>query len=170
MLSNALYASFADSSEQRVSDRRILRLEAHVATTTGKGGVQVHNLSRTGMLIESSAQLPIGSHIEVELPDGKAHRATIVWADERLIGCRFITPLPRASLSAALLRAAPPALIPMPTDTQAQAMARLGQTWAREDTLATVRDERLPLGKRLWIIGGLALAGWAVPAAAWMMW
>ena len=41
MLSNALTASFADSSEQRVSDRRLLRLDARVATTAGRGGVQV---------------------------------------------------------------------------------------------------------------------------------
>lgn len=171
MLSNALTASFADSSEQRVSDRRLLRLDARVATTAGRGGVQVHNLSRTGLLIESTAQVPIGSQIEVELADGQSHAAQVVWADEGLIGCRFVRTLSQASLSAALLRATPPSLIPLPTITQAEAMAKLERTWAREDAVRTARDGRLSLGKRMWIIGGLALAGWAVPAAAaWMLW
>lgn len=171
MLSNALTASFADSSEQRVSDRRRLRLDARMATMEGRGGVQVHNLSRTGLLIESTADVPVGSQIEVELPDGQAHAAEVVWTDEVLIGCRFVRTLSQASLSAALLRASPPALIPMVPDAQAAAMAKLERTWAREDAVRAAQDGRLPLGKRLWIIGGLALAGWAVPAAAaWMFW
>lgn len=171
MLSKSLTASFTDSSEQRVSDRRVLRLDARVATKEGRGGVQVHNLSRTGLLIESAAEVPVGSQIEVELPDGQAHAAEVVWADEGLIGCRFIRTLSQASLSAALLRASPPALIPMAPHPRAEGMVKLEQAWAREDALRAAQDGRLPLGKRLWIIGGLALAGWAVPTAiAWMLW
>ena len=104
MLSHALHASFADPADQRVSDRRVLRLEARVASPAGAGGVEVHNLSRTGMLLECTAGAAAGSAIEVELPGGSLHCAEVVWTDEGLFGCRFDKPLTRAQLSAALLR------------------------------------------------------------------
>lgn len=173
MLSHALHASFADSAEQRSSDRRVLRLGVQAATPAGESGVEVHNLSRTGMLVEAGAALPVGTSIEVELPGGGRHRAEVVWADEGLFGCRFAAPLSQATLSAALLRAAPQpaedaAARPL---TQDEAFARLREHWDFEDELAPTASKTIPLGSRLWIIGGLGLAGWAVPAAAaWMFW
>ena len=176
MLSHALHASFADSADQRRSDRRVLRLEARVAGDAGDGGILVRNLSRTGMLVEGAVGVSVGSELQVELPGGTSHRAEVVWTDDALFGCRFATGLTQAQLSAALLRAAPPAPAagsapepPMP----AEAMARLRQHWADapEPEAMLPGDRLLPLGKRLWVIGGLGLAGWAVPAAvAWMLW
>ena len=172
MLSHALFASFADSSEHRVSDRRILRLEAQVASPAGSGGIEVHNLSRTGMLIESTAPVSVGTAIEVELPGGKSHQAEVVWADEGLFGCRFERPLAQATLSAALLRACP--LVPAVAEAALSAeasIAKLREHWAFEHETPSVAGGKLAAGTRLWIIGGLGLAGWAVPAAAaWMFW
>lgn len=171
MLNHALTASFADASEQRYSDRRVLRLEAKVATPAGEEGVRVHNLSRTGMLVECVAAVEVGASIEVELPDGKIHRAEIVWADEGLVGCRFEFPLSQATLSAALLRSAPETAadaVATVTAAHAKTLEKLRQTWATEEHRSAANDTRLPMGKRMWVIGGLALAGWAVPAAsAW---
>lgn len=174
MLSHALHASFADSADQRVSDRRVLRLEAHVATPAGGGGIQVHNLSRSGLLLEGVTGVAPGSEIEVELPGGTSHRAQVVWADETLFGCRFAEPLTQAQLSAALLRSAPtaPEAAPQPL-TPAEALAKLREYWDDEPEAEAVRfgDRKLPLAARMWLIGGLALTGWAVPAAAaWMFW
>ena len=172
MLSHAFSASFAKTSEQRVSNRRVLRLEAQVAMPAGHGGIEVHNLSRTGMLVETATQVPVGTLIEVKLPCGTAHRAEVVWADEGLFGCRFEQPLSKSTLSAALLRAAPQ--VPEEKETahsQDSALAMLREHWVFEHETASTGDRKLPLGKRLWVIGGLALAGWAVPAAAaWMLW
>lgn len=173
MLSHTLYASFADGAEQRGADRRVLRLEARVATPAGEGGIEVHNLSRTGMLVEAAGGVPVGTTIEVELPDGARHRAEVVWSDEGLFGCRFAKPLSQAALSAALLRAAPQPAEGEPRPlTQDQAFAKLREHWQFEDELAPVsaRPLPLPLGARMWIIAGLGLTGWAVPAgAAWML-
>lgn len=169
MLNHALYASFADTAEQRVSDRRVLRLEARVATPAGEGGIEVHNLSRTGMLVECSTAVPVGSTIEVELPGGTSHRARVVWADEQLFGCRFDQALSQGELSAALLRSAPAALQPAAHPSHNAGIMRLREMWGEEQEApasGSASDSRLPLGKRLWIILGLGLAGWAVPAAA----
>lgn len=169
MLSHALYASFADNAEQRVSDRRVLRLEARVATPAGEGGIQVHNLSRTGMLVECDSAVPVGSSIEVELPGGTSHRASVVWADEYLFGCRFDEILTQGELSAALLRSAPKAPEQVASQqAHEQAMARLRDHWGEEEVRnqRAVVEPKLPLGTRLWVILGLGLAGWAVPAAA----
>ena len=171
MLSHALYASFADSADLRASDRRVLRLGAEVATPAGKGDIEVHNLSRTGMLVEVDATLPVGAAIEVELPGGARHRAEVVWADESLLGCRFAEPLSQATLSAALLRAAPPAPATPQAISQDEAFAKLREHWDFEDEIVPAINKALPLGARLWIIAGLGLTGWAVPAAAaWMFW
>lgn len=171
MLSHALHASFADSAEQRVSDRRLLRLGGRVATSDTQGGIQIHNLSRTGILVESTVAVTTGETIEVELLDGQSHRAQIVWADEGLFGCRFSRPLTQAELSAALLRSAPvvdsaPAA-PQPADP----LDRLREHWAVESEPRIAGETKMPVGTRLWVISGLALAGWAVPAAAaWVLW
>ncbi|MBX9896861.1 MAG: PilZ domain-containing protein [Qipengyuania sp.] len=176
MLSHALHAIFADSADQRASDRRVLRLEARVATETGESGLQVHNLSRTGLLLGGAAGVAAGSEIEVELPGGTSHRAQVVWADEALFGCRFTKALTRAQLGAALLRSAPrepaPDAAPRPL-TPAEALARLREHWDEEPEPANVlaSERKLPLGTRMWAIAGLGLTGWAVPAVAvWMFW
>ena len=175
MLSHTLHASFADAADQRVSDRRVLRLEARVATPAGEGGIQVQNLSSTGLLLQGVANVEAGAEIEVQLPGGSSHRAEVVWADETLFGCRFAEPLTQAQLSAALLRSAPSvqsAAAPRAL-TQAEALAKLREHWEDEEEPAVARshERMLPLGTRLWIIAGLGLTGWAVPAAAtWMFW
>jgi hypothetical protein len=176
MLSHALSASFADSAENRASDRRVLRLEARVATPTGEGGIQVHNLSRSGLLLEGVTGVEAGSEIEVELPGGTSHRAEVIWADESLFGCRFTRALTQAQLSAALLRSDPVELVmpkaPTPL-TPAEALAKLREHWhdEPEPEFLPSTDRNLPLGTRLWIIAGLSLTGWAVPAAAaWALW
>lgn len=172
MLAHTLHASFADEADQRVSDRRVLRLDARAATPAGAGDIAVHNLSRTGMLVECASDLAAGAHLELALPGGSTHGATVVWSDDRLIGCRFDQPLSQAQLSAALLRSDPVAGPEAQAQlSQDQAIARLREHWAFEpDTRGEASPPKLAIGLRLWIIGGLAVAGWSVPlAAAWLL-
>lgn len=169
MLTHALHASFTDSADQRGSNRRVLRLEARLASPAGAGGAQVHNLSPTGMLVESAVALPAGETIVVELPGGESRKAEIVWADGGLLGCRFLEPLPPAALSAALLRSAPakPQSPPTPRLTQDEALAKLREHWDFEpepEAAAPAGADKLAPGVRMWIIGALALAAWAAPA------
>lgn len=172
MLRQALPASFNDAAEQRASDRRVLRLAAQAETIDNECGIEVHNLSRTGMLVECDPALPVGTMFDCELPGGTRHRAEVVWSDERLFGCRFEQTLKQAELSAALLRSDPRVTepeVPGPLSHD-EAMARLREHWGTEQELPQDFETKLPLAKRLWIITGLSLAGWAVPAAAaWVL-
>ncbi|HEU4820550.1 MAG TPA: PilZ domain-containing protein [Qipengyuania sp.] len=174
MLSQALHARFADASEQRTSDRRVLRLEAQAATPAGENGIQIHNLSRTGMLVQSGADVPVGTEIEVEMPDATRHRAEVVWRDASLFGCRFAKPLAQATLSAALLRAAPAPQTVGDTAllVENDALARLHEHWNVEHEISAAREPGMPLGKRLWVIIGLGIACWAIPSAIviWILW
>lgn len=87
--------------------RRKLRLEAEGSTASGLSTrVLVHNVSATGLLIESEAALSVGERLEIDLPGNGATPASVVWTSGRLFGCRFEAPISRATLSAAQLRSA----------------------------------------------------------------
>lgn len=87
--------------------RRRLRLETQGALASGAPAeVLVHNISETGLLLETPHELEIGETIEIDLPEAKAVRAQVVWASAQLYGCAFASPLSSATLSAAQLRSA----------------------------------------------------------------
>lgn len=109
----AIAAHFEDlphSSPESVGTPRELRrkllLEAQGSTASGAAAVQVHNISATGLLLESAAVLAAGERIEIELPQAGATGARVVWTSGRLAGCQFDAPISAAALSAAQLRGA----------------------------------------------------------------
>ena len=131
--------------ERRSSARRLLNLETPVGPVAdGDTTVLVHNLSAHGLLIESSASLPVGTDFDVSLPEAVA-RATVIWRDGRFFGCEFSQPISKAALSAALLKS--PALGP-------------GASLAAERAHVEEGAGELPRGVRMWIIVGLSIAAW----------
>jgi transcriptional regulator with XRE-family HTH domain len=87
------------------ASRRQLRLPLHGSKATGTEiEALVHNLSATGMLVESEAAFDIGEVIEVNLPHSGKTAAKIIWTSARLAGCQFEMPISPATLSAAQLR------------------------------------------------------------------
>jgi transcriptional regulator with XRE-family HTH domain len=87
--------------------RRKITLQAAGALSSGDStDVTVHNISATGMLIESSQSLAIGEELAIDLPDAEATRASVVWTSGPLHGCQFQEPVSNAVLSAAQLRGA----------------------------------------------------------------
>lgn len=87
--------------------RRTLYLEAQgAAASAGATSVLVHNISATGLLLESAAPLRVDEAIEIELPQAGSRKARIVWASGQLFGCAFEAPISPATLSAAQLRSA----------------------------------------------------------------
>ena len=91
--------------DPRRSVRHTLRLEALGATANGEQArVTVHNISASGLLIETAAALDIGETIALELPEAGQRSATVSWASEAYYGCQFDRPLSPAELSAAQLR------------------------------------------------------------------
>lgn len=89
--------------------RRMLRLEAAGETVSGVTAVTVHNISRSGMLLETTVPLSEGETIDLELPHVGKVRARVVWASDRFHGCAFDAPISPGALSAAQLRGESPA-------------------------------------------------------------
>ncbi|MDO9366970.1 MAG: helix-turn-helix domain-containing protein [Sphingopyxis sp.] len=111
MAIHATLESQTNTGSQRGAARMRMRIEASGSLGTGEGAVVViHNLSATGMLIETTSELAIGQQLMVALPEAPDVVAVIVWRSDALAGCRFAQPLSRATLSAAQLRN------PLPSD------------------------------------------------------
>jgi hypothetical protein len=89
-------------ASRRGSSRLKLSLDASLA---GSGEeVVIHDLSPGGILVETLASLRKGARLEVELPEVGATQAKVVWNSGDYYGCQFDKPIPKAVLSAALLR------------------------------------------------------------------
>ena len=112
-----------------------MRLEAPGSLAGDEGAtVVIHNLSASGMLIETASELAVGQRIMVALPEAPDLAATVVWRSEALAGCRFDQPLSRSTLSAAQLRN------PLPVDVDPA--RRAGEPEMLSDRLLRLRRER----------------------------
>lgn len=161
MLREAKRATLQRSADGRGTARRDLRLQTGGIAEGGIAEVLIHNLSITGALIETEAELETGDWIELELPHAGGRTAAVVWSDDGLYGCRFAEPLTKGAISAALLRSSAlpaEAASAEPTrgasDTQATAFDDDYESEAR-------RDDKLHPAMRLLVIAVFTLACWA---------
>lgn len=145
----------ADAHDERGVIRRSLRLEVE-GSSPGQGAVKavVHNLSETGILIESPLDLAVGEAINFELPHAGVVSATVMWASGGFFGCEFAQPIAPSGISAALLKAEfeTPATHPLQTNRD------------RADSELEKSDD-LSLGAKAWTIILLSLACWALLGA-----
>jgi transcriptional regulator with XRE-family HTH domain len=85
--------------------RKTLRLESRSETAGGsEAPVTVHNISATGLLLETEAPLHAGEGLAIDLPEAGLTPARVIWSSGGLHGCAFDEPLTAAVLSAAQLR------------------------------------------------------------------
>jgi hypothetical protein len=132
-------------AERRGFDRHVLRLRAPGSTLSEKGVVVlIHDLSLTGLLMETSAELSVGSELKIQLPEAGGRQARVVWNSGRYFGCEFHAPISRRGLSAALLKS--------PADES---------RFFGGDNATGDQEDKLPLRTRFVIIIALALASWA---------
>ena len=137
------------TSNRRASPRRTLRLQA-LGTTSSQSPAEViiHDLSRTGLLLETTAELAAGERIDVELPEAGAAQARVVWSSGRFFGCKFERPIPPAALSSAIL-GSPPA--DDPSDQVASALLELqtlrNQVSEMTEHLGRIIDRLAPAGE-----------------------
>lgn len=81
--------------------RRQLRLESEGSSASGQTGrVLIHNVSSSGLLIETAVALNEGERIELNLPEVGIAIAFVVWTSENFYGCRFDLPVPASALAA----------------------------------------------------------------------
>jgi transcriptional regulator with XRE-family HTH domain len=84
--------------------RRKLRLETQGAMPSGAARkVVIHDISVTGLLIESQVPLSIDERLGIELPQAGDTRAKVIWASGQFFGCQFDSPILPAVLSAVQL-------------------------------------------------------------------
>lgn len=105
----AVLVPASDAEEPRSQLRRSLRLTTRTQTASTRDlPVTVHNLSRTGLLLEAAENaLNLGEALLIQLPQAGEVEAYVVWRGERFFGCEFAEAVSRASISAALLQAQP---------------------------------------------------------------
>ena len=126
----AMRAHFEDPAEtgeeRRGSARRALRLDVESNDASrGVAHVTIHDLSLTGVLIETSTPLAVGESFEVDLPEAGKIEASVVWSSGEFYGCQFATPISTAALSAALLRSPPSESPPVSSRLAANLVAEL---------------------------------------------
>nr|WP_294170184.1 PilZ domain-containing protein [uncultured Sphingomonas sp.] len=164
------------ATQPRRSTRRTLRLEvAGTAGSQSRSAMVIHDLSPTGLLIETEEPLGVGQKLAVELPEVGSFPAEAVWSSGRFVGCKFDETLPQAAISAALLRSDRPgfemaaeARSPAPVqELQARVQRQLtqvhGQGVAPDATSEPLAEyDRLPLHTRGRIMVGLAAGSGAI--------
>ena len=95
--------------DDRDGERRQLLLETSGRFGSGEASnVVIHNISATGMLLETTLDLAEGEVLEVDLPEAGSVLARIVWASGILFGCAFRDVLSDGALSAVELKASAP--------------------------------------------------------------
>ena len=104
----ALVAEFSDEPEgveRRGSNRRKLKFESVLTTSRPPSKVVVLDLSEVGLMLHADERLAVDETFEVMLPEAGLVEAQVVWKRNTLYGCKFLTPVSRAMISAVLLRA-----------------------------------------------------------------
>ena len=135
------------TSERRVALRRTLQLTVRGETPIGGSAqVLIHDISVTGILLETSADLLIGETIEVDVPEGGPTTAIVMWNSGRFFGCQFHGRISPAAVSAAVLRS------PFDTDAENLGAAAADQT----------REKEFSPTAKAWILVGLIVATWTL--------
>ncbi len=104
----ARFEATSETADRRASERRELRLS--ITTSLPKSpelAVTIHDLSESGLLLETRVPLAAGQAFEIFLPLAGAVETTVVWCSHNFYGCQFSQRVPRAAVSAALLQSAP---------------------------------------------------------------
>ena len=103
-------------TDARKSERRALFLEVSGVLPGGlEANVLIHNISASGLLMETEVELGEDEKLILDLPEAGAVRAAIVWHSGFLFGCAFEQPLDPKALAGVELRADPAVEAVVPT-------------------------------------------------------
>ena len=116
----------------------------------------MRDLSRTGLMLETSDALAVGETLEIDFHGTSAY-AHVVWREGTMVGCQFRQPISRSAISAALL--------------QSPMVSQESPTWEEGIVGALARngadnfDRSRPVpGVRLVVLVTLAIAAWIIVA------
>lgn len=148
------------SADRRDWQRRRLSLGSSLQSTGDD--VTIHDISASGMLIETAAELAVFDALEIELPETGITPALVIWNSGRYFGCEFKQGLSQGAISAALLRSLPaaPAELELPLPLWEPPSQENESDETRSENLP--EEPKAPLGVRLRVIFGSALLLWAL--------
>lgn len=127
------------SASERGAARRALQLETSgYAAGSDDANVTIHNISSTGLLIETALDLAEGDELAIDLPEAGMVAASVVWRSEHLFGCAFDEAISPAALAAAQLQGFAPGV---PTQPAAPTVRGRGPTEALGTRLNRLRRE-----------------------------
>jgi hypothetical protein len=143
------------SGNRRYVPRRTLRLDAVLSDSGAE--IVIHDISATGLLIETSQELSSGETLVIDLPEHGAKAATVAWSSGRFFGCQFELSIPVAAVSAALLRS--PVLDVRP-DAACTPM-NSAEVYSEKEAEPLPEDDRASLRTRGLVLVGLTGLSWA---------
>jgi len=156
------------AKNRRYSFRRSLRL----GSVLSDSGVEIviHDISATGMLIETSQELSAGETLIIDLPAHGETQATVAWNSGQYFGCQFELSIPVATVSAALLRSPPlETIASIGSGPDLSMLNSLLAEAVEED--ASLEDDRYSLQTRGLVIVGLCTLSWAFfGGLIWLIW
>lgn len=156
------------AADRRGWTRRSLSLVSSLQKTGSD--VTIHDVSATGMLIETDAELDVFDDLEIELPEAGFTAAVVVWSSGRFYGCQFKVPIQQAAISAALLRSPPSQPGETPRRVQPPEPALQPEAFENLGFEETLGEPKASLSVRLRYIIGSAVFLWALIIwAAWSM-
>ncbi|MBV7266318.1 PilZ domain-containing protein [Erythrobacter ani] len=91
-------------AERRENERKRLRLATSLGSSTNASRALIHDLSGTGLRLETDADLSVGDIIQVVLPLIGTVDAEVIWRERSFLGCDFVDPISQATVNAALLK------------------------------------------------------------------
>jgi hypothetical protein len=142
------------ADERRSQARRRLHLETALAASGDE--VLIHDISITGVLLETNAELEPFESLQFDLPEIGATQAVVVWSSGHYFGCEFAKPIPKSAISAALLRGSAVSR-PLPS-APAPAGPEILDPVAEEEA----DGDDLPLATRGRIVIGASLLLWVL--------
>jgi hypothetical protein len=157
----AQISSPASFFERRSNQRRVITLGFDAKETLRTTRILILNLSRTGLLLQTSADLKVGDQLEIEIPQAGLVNAKITRRTDDQFGAVFDAPIAQAAVSAVLL--ASPARPPVPLDQKD--IGKAYPAYPKYDTVpgwlfwSVVTITSLVMGLFVYALGFLPVAG-----------
>lgn len=167
--------------DQADEDRGHERLRVHLGAvrvdlSAEASALTVHDVSASGILLETDQKLVAGSRIIVEFPLSLRRQARVVWASNNFYGAQFTQALSPSELG--IIYSASQVVWPnfsrdarsAPRDPrQGQDHSASADNPVGRDSLGASSEDRLSLSTRLKIIFGFTTFSWAlIGAGAWV--
>ncbi|MGD9664029.1 MAG: PilZ domain-containing protein [Novosphingobium sp.] len=103
LLKTATISTPKPATDRRKAPRRVITFGFDIVEAGSNQRILILDLSRTGLRLQTAANLAVGETIEVEIPEAGLVEARIMWRADDEFGAMFASPISQAAVSAVLL-------------------------------------------------------------------